>query len=84
MAATITNDFKEMLSGEYEKAKEDKKSRVREFMKSTWSNFERQQLDAMLQPQDTTYELDKLKEIAKSVSYVPEGATFLTSSDQYV
>ncbi len=74
---TITNDFKEMLNGEYEKAKQDKKSRVREFMKSTWSNFERQQLDAMLQPQDTTYDLDKLKEIAKSVSSVPEGATFL-------
>ncbi|PQJ75418.1 2-oxoglutarate dehydrogenase E1 component [Polaribacter gangjinensis] len=76
----ITEEFKEMLNREFDLAKEDKNSKVIEFMQSTWEGFERQHLDAMLKPVDTTYEEEKLKNIAKVVSTVPEGAKFVNKA----
>lgn len=78
----ITDEFKEMLNEEFEKSKKDDTSRVREFMESTWSGFVREQLEAMLSPEDTTYPVDKLKDIAKVVSTVPEGAKFLRKAER--
>jgi 2-oxoglutarate dehydrogenase E1 component len=79
---TITDEFKAMLNEEFEKSKKDDVSKVREFMQSTWSEFERQQLEAMLQPEDTTYPVENLKEIAKAVSTVPEGVKFLRKAER--
>ena len=79
---TITDDFKSMLNVEFENSKKDEVSKVREFMQSTWSGFIRQQLEAMLQPVDTTYSIDRLKEIAKVVSTVPEGVKFLRKAER--
>ena len=78
----ITNEFKEMLSREFDKSKEDKTSKVNEFMKSTWTGFVREQLEAMLQPIDTTYSVDKLKNIAKIVSTVPKGVKFVKKAER--
>jgi len=69
-----------MLNREFDLAKEDKNSKVVEFMQSTWEGFERQHLDAMLQPVNTAYQEDKLKNIAKIVSTVPEGAKFVNKA----
>ena len=73
----ITDEFKEMLNTEFDKSKEDKTSKLNEFMPATWEGFEREQLHAMLQPIDTKYAAEKLKNIAKVVSTVPNEATFL-------
>ena len=78
----ITNEFKEMLNDEFEKSKKDSTSKVREFMESTWSEFIRQPLEAMLQPVDTTYPVNQLKDIAKVVSSVPEGVKFLRKAEK--
>lgn len=78
----ITSEFKQMLNIEFDKSKEDKNSRVKEFMESTWKGFERQNQDAMLTPLDTTYPLDDLKNIAKVVSTVPEGANFVRKAQR--
>ena len=78
----ITNEFKEMLNDEFEKSKKDSTSKVREFMESTWSKFIRQPLETMLQPVDTTYPVNKLKDIAKVVSTVPEGVKFLRKAEK--
>ena len=75
---SITDDFKQMLETEFDKSKLDGNSKVKEFMESTWKGFVRQQLEAMLQPTDTTYSIDKLKEISKVVSTVPVSYTHLT------
>jgi 2-oxoglutarate dehydrogenase E1 component len=79
---TITNDFKQMLSDEFDKSKKDSTSKVKEFMQSTWKGFIRQQLEAMLLPVDTTYGIDKLKEIATVVSTVPENVKFLRKAER--
>ncbi len=78
----ITSDFKSMLGSEFDQAKEDSTSKVREFMPTTWKDFTRQGKDAMLNAIDTTYSTDKLKNIAKIVSTTPEGVKFVRKAER--
>ena len=78
----ITAEFKEMLEKEFDLSKKDKKSKVKEFMKSTWEAFDREDLSTMLEPVDTSYKATKLKHIAKVVSTVPEGVKFLRKAER--
>ncbi|APZ45454.1 2-oxoglutarate dehydrogenase E1 component [Polaribacter reichenbachii] len=79
---SITKEFKEMLSTEFDKSKEDTTSKVKEFMESTWEGFERQDKEAMLTTLDTTYSEENLKKIAKVVSTVPDGANFVRKAER--
>ncbi|WP_288955851.1 2-oxoglutarate dehydrogenase E1 component [uncultured Polaribacter sp.] len=78
----ITTEFKEMLNTEFDNSKEDKTSKVKEFMKSTWEGFERKDKTAMLESLDTSYPIENLKHIAKVVSTVPEGANFVRKAQR--
>jgi len=78
----ITSEFKETLEREFAESKKVKTSKVQEFMKSTWKGFVRQQLAAMLEPTDTTYPLEKLKNIAKVVSTVPQQVKFVRKAER--
>jgi len=78
----VTKDFKELLETEFNESKKVKTSKVKEFMQSTWKGFERQQLTSMLQTEDTTYPVDKLKHIAKVVSTVPENVQFVRKAER--
>ena len=78
----IVADFKALLESEYVKSKEADSSKVREFMQERWTEFKRQGVESMLQPQDTGYAEDKLKAISKVVSTVPEGVKFLRKAER--
>ncbi|WP_343329007.1 2-oxoglutarate dehydrogenase E1 component [Polaribacter staleyi] len=78
----ITTEFKQMLEKEFEEAKKVEKSIVREFMQSTWEGYEREDLDAMLLTNDTKYDEDKLKNIAKVVSTVPQNVKFVRKAER--
>jgi len=78
----ITKEFKDMLSIEFDKSKQDETSKVTEFMPETWKGFVREQLEAMLKPIDTTYSTDKLKNIAKIVSTVPKDVKFVKKAER--
>ena len=78
----ITAEFKGMLEKEFDLSKKDKKSKVKEFMKSTWEAFDREDLSTMLEPVDTSYKATQLKHIAKVVSTVPEGVKFLRKAER--
>lgn len=78
----ITDEFKSMLEVEFDKAKEDTNSKVREFMKTTWKDFPRQGKEAMLKSVDTTYPIEKLKNIAKIVSTVPKNVKFVKKAER--
>ncbi|AQS94820.1 2-oxoglutarate dehydrogenase E1 component [Polaribacter sp. BM10] len=78
----ITSEFKGMLEREFDLSKEDKNSKVKEFMKSTWEGFDREDLTTMLEPVDTSYKAEQLKHIAKVVSTVPEGVKFLRKAER--
>ena len=78
----VTTDFKELLETEFNESKKVKTSKVKEFMQSTWKGFERQRLRSMLQTENTTYPVDKLKHIAKVVSTVPENVQFVRKAER--
>ena len=78
----ITSEYKNMLETEFDNSKEDENSKVKEFMKSTWEGFERQDQNAMLETLDTSYQIDKLKNIAKVVSTVPENVKFVRKAER--
>ncbi|WP_142784892.1 2-oxoglutarate dehydrogenase E1 component [Changchengzhania lutea] len=78
----ITADFKATLEKEFTKSKNADASIVREFMGERWTDFERQGVDAMLESVDTSYSKEKLKNISKVVSTVPEGAKFLRKAER--
>ncbi|QTD36840.1 2-oxoglutarate dehydrogenase E1 component [Polaribacter batillariae] len=78
----ITTEFKEMLEREFDESKKVETSKVKEFMQSTWEGFDREELPAMLQPVDTTYKADNLRNIAKVVSTVPEGVKFVRKAER--
>ncbi|WP_370478930.1 2-oxoglutarate dehydrogenase E1 component [Tamlana flava] len=80
--SNIVEEFKETLESEYAKSKEAEASKVREFMQERWKGFQRKGLDAMLQSEDTSYAEDKLKNISKIVSTVPEGVQFLRKAER--
>ncbi|QTE21759.1 2-oxoglutarate dehydrogenase E1 component [Polaribacter cellanae] len=80
--AEITTEFKDMLETEFDESKKVETSKVKEFMQSTWEGFDREELPAMLQPIDTTYEANNLKNIAKVVSTVPEGVKFVRKAER--
>ncbi len=78
----ITIEFKQMLEKEFDEAKKVNTSKVREFMQSTWKNYSRQKLDTMLLDDDTKYDVEKLKNIAKVVSTVPENVKFVRKAER--
>ena len=78
----VTTDFKELLETEFNESKKVKTSKVKEFMQSTWKGFERKQLSAMLEEENTTYPVEKLKHIAKVVSTVPENVQFVRKAER--
>ena len=73
----IVSDFKATLEREYEKSKQVKSSKVREFMQERWTDFERGSLEDMLEVENTSYTKGKLENISKIVSTVPKGVKFL-------
>ena len=73
----IVLDFKATLEREYEKSKQVKSSKVREFMQERWTDFERGSLEDMLEVENTSYTKGKLENISKIVSTVPKGVKFL-------
>lgn len=75
-------EFKNLLEQEYLKSKEVETSKVREFMEDEWEAFTRKGLKEMLISEDTSYPASKLKEIAKTVSTVPEGVKFLRKAER--
>ena len=78
----ITGDFKEYLEAEFVESKKKETSKIQEFMPEVWDGFLRKQLKHMLQPVDTTYSVDALKNIAKVISSTPDGYKFVRKAER--
>ena len=78
----ITVNFKAMLEKEFAKSKKDKVSKVNPFMEKTWNSFVRAGLEKMLKPINTKYSKNKLQNIAKVVSTVPNGVKFIRKAEK--
>ena len=73
----ITSEFKAYLETEFTESKKKKTSKIQEFMPEVWNGFVRKQLQEMLQPIDTTYSVEALKDIARVISKTPAGHKFV-------
>lgn len=78
----ITDEFKTHLEAEFLESKKKTTSKIQEFMPEVWDGFVRKQLQDMLQPVDTTYSVEALKNIAKVISNTPEGHKFVRKAER--
>ncbi|AUC16949.1 2-oxoglutarate dehydrogenase E1 component [Tenacibaculum sp. SZ-18] len=78
----ITEEFKNHLEAEFTESKKKTTSKIQDFMPDVWGGFVRKQLEDMLQPVDTSYPVDSLKEIAKVISSTPEGHKFVRKAER--
>ena len=78
----ITKEFKDHLEAEFVESKKKTTSKIQEFMPEVWDGFVRKQLKDMLQPVDTTYSVEALKDIAKVISTTPDGYKFVRKAER--
>ncbi len=88
----IDKDYVKNLEAEYKKNLEEdlldsrkiEKTRITPFMQDEWEGFTQVVEDAMLGPVDTSFNLKKLDEVAKSITALPEGKKFLRKLERLV
>ncbi|MDR3273637.1 MAG: 2-oxoglutarate dehydrogenase E1 component [Flavobacteriaceae bacterium] len=66
-------EYRILLERDFATSKEATITKLEPFMQEDWTNFEKVTKEAMLRPMDTTFPLEKLKEIGKKISEIPEG-----------
>lgn len=73
MIAESDEEYKELLDKNLEDSKGMPQATVELFMQQEWKTFDRVGEKELLTPVDTTYPLDKLKDIAYTITEIPEG-----------
>ena len=77
MVKEMQQEFKSMLELDFDEAKKIKHNVITPFMEKEWVDYPSAEPGEMLHPVDTTFDLDKLKDIAKYITTLPEGKKFL-------
>lgn len=73
----MEKDFKDILENHFETSKKIDKIALDPFMPDLWKDFEIRHENEMLDDVDTTFPEDKLKEITKAITQLPEGKNFI-------
>ena len=77
MVKEMQQEFKSMLELDFDEAKKIKHNVITPFMEKEWVDYPSAEPGEMLHPVDTTFDLDKLKDIANYITTLPEGKKFL-------
>ena len=77
MVRKMQDEFKSMLEVDFDEAKKIERNVITPFMEKEWVDYPAAKPGEMLHPVDTTFDLDKLKDIAKYITTLPEGKKFL-------
>ncbi|RIV73727.1 2-oxoglutarate dehydrogenase E1 component [Flagellimonas aequoris] len=80
----LEEDYKTSLEEDLLDSRKIEKTRITPFMQDEWEGFQQVTEEVMLSPMDTTYDLKKLDEIAKSITALPEGKKFLRKLERLV
>ena len=81
-AKEIEAEYKNNLEEEFAKAKGDEKASIIPFMPEVWKGFVEHGLKELLEPVETSFDIDRLKEITKIISTTPEGKKFIRKADR--
>ncbi len=73
LLAESDEEYKQLLDKSLEDSKGMETATLELFMQQEWKNFDRVGATELLNPVDTTYPIDKLREIARTITEVPEG-----------
>ncbi len=79
----IENDYRKRLENELQDSKKTVKTRITDFMKDEWSDYERVNNlqmrwgEVMIEPVDTTYPRNKLDKIVEVISTLPSEKKFI-------
>ena len=73
----LETKYKEMLDEKLEASRKKDLTVITPFMQNEWQGFEQVSDDVMLQTFDTTFALDGLKEIATTITDLPEDKKFI-------
>ncbi len=85
--AYVTNlekEYKASLEEELEDSRKTEKTVITPFMHDEWAGFERVQEDEMMDVVNTTYPKNKLTEIAKVITKLPEDKKFLRKIERLI
>ena len=73
----LEEKYKNDLEEDLLDSRKIEKTRITPFMHDEWEGFKQVTEEVMLKPMDTTYDLKKLDEVAKSITKLPEDKKFL-------
>src|SRR5690606_26414929 len=73
----MEQDFKNILENHFEASKKIEKNALEPFMPDIWKDFTMRREEEMMQPIDTTLPTEKLKEITKAITELPETEKFI-------
>ena len=86
----IENDYRKRLENELQDSKKTVKTRISDFMKDEWSDYERVNNlqmrwgEVMIEPVDTTYPRNKLDKIVEVISTLPSEKKFINKIKKLV
>ncbi|MFO7745167.1 MAG: 2-oxoglutarate dehydrogenase E1 component [Psychroflexus sp.] len=73
----LEEKIKTKLNEEYEVSKKEENARVTKILQEEWEGYSHADKYKMLEPVDTTFDLDKLSKLAESITTLPEDKTFM-------
>ncbi|RZS98974.1 2-oxoglutarate dehydrogenase E1 component [Aquimarina brevivitae] len=80
----LEKEYKEVLEEELEDSRKVEKTVITPFMQDEWSGFSRVQEDEMMDTVDTSFDKDKLTEIAKVITKLPDNKKFLRKIERLI
>ena len=82
MVKEMQDEFKAMLEVDFDESKKIERNVITPFMEEEWTDYPGAEPGEMLSPVDTTFELDRLLDIGKYISTLPESKKFLRKTER--
>ncbi len=80
----LEEDYKNLLEEKLEKSRQQEKTTVTPFMKDEWEGFDYADQGIMRKVADTSFDLNKLSEIAKVITKLPKNKKFLRKIERLI
>jgi 2-oxoglutarate dehydrogenase E1 component len=80
----LEQEYKDRLEEKLEDSKKGNKAIITAIMKDEWKGFSHAEEDKMMVPVDTTISLDRLSEVAESITQLPKDKKFLRKISRLV
>ncbi|MBQ4913946.1 2-oxoglutarate dehydrogenase E1 component [Maribacter sp. MMG018] len=82
--AQLEKEYKDSLEEKLEDSRKEDKTVITPFMADEWKGFDNVREWEMMEPVDTTYDREKLTEIAKVITELPAGKKFLRKIEKLI